>query len=211
MELSPLTAISPVDGRYSKQTEDLSQYFSEYALIKFRVYVEVEYFVALCAVPLPQLKGMNKEHIKKIRKIYSDFTVAEAVKIKNIEKITNHDVKAVEYYLKEKFEKLGLTKYAEFIHFGLTSQDINNTAVPLSLKEAYTKLLKPLLDTLVRKLDEQTREWAKVPMLARTHGQPASPTMLGKEIKVFAERLKIQIKTIDKVPYSAKFGGATGN
>jgi len=211
MELNPLTSISPVDGRYSKQTEELSKYFSEFALIKYRVFIELEYFVALSSVALPQLTGIRKEQMKKIRKIYADFTVEDAQKIKDIEKITNHDVKAVEYFLKEKFEKIGLSKYAEFIHFGLTSQDINNTAVPLSLKEAFEKFLKPLFYILVHKVDDLSKQWAKVPMLARTHGQPASPTLLGKEIKVFSERLKTQLKALEKVPYSAKFGGATGN
>ncbi|MFA4851220.1 MAG: adenylosuccinate lyase [Bacteroidales bacterium] len=211
MELSPLTSISPVDGRYRKQTEDIAKYFSEYALIRSRIYVEIEYFILLCEIPLPQLKTLKKDHFKKIRKIYFDFNPDEALKIKEIEKSTNHDVKAVEYYLKEKFEKLGITKFSEFIHFGLTSQDINNTAVPLLLKEAFERYLKPLFDSLVNKLDGFSKEWIKIPMLARTHGQPASPTKLGKEIKVFSERLKVQIKQLEKIPFSAKFGGATGN
>ncbi len=211
MELSSLISISPVDGRYRKQTEDLAKYFSEYALIRFRVYVEIEYFISLCEIPLSQLKGFKKDYFKKVRKIYSDFNTVEALKIKEIEKITNHDVKAVEYYLKEKFEKLGLSKYAEFIHFGLTSQDINNTAIPLSLKETFEKYLTPLFDLLINKLDELSKTWAKIPMLAHTHGQPASPTRLGKEIKVFSERLKVQVKELEKIPFSAKFGGATGN
>jgi len=211
MELSALTSISPVDGRYRKQTEDLAKYFSEYSLIRFRVYVEIEYFVSLCEIPLPQLKGLKKDHFKKIRKIYDDFNLAEAQKIKDIEKITNHDVKAVEYFLKEKFEKLGLSGYAEFIHFGLTSQDINNTAIPLSLKEFHERYLIPLLDTLLNKLDDLSKQWSKISMLAHTHGQPATPTRLGKEIKVFSERVKIQIKQLEKIPFSAKFGGATGN
>ncbi|MFA5780749.1 MAG: adenylosuccinate lyase [Bacteroidales bacterium] len=211
MELSPLTSISPVDGRYRKQTEDIAKYFSEYALIRSRIYVEIEYFILLCEIPLPQLKTLKKDHFKKIRKIYFDFNPDEALKIKEIEKSTNHDVKAVEYYLKEKFEKLGITEFSEFIHFGLTSQDINNTAVPLLLKEAFERYLKPLFDSLVNKLDGFSKEWIKIPMLARTHGQPASPTKLGKEIKVFSERLKVQIKQLEKIPFSAKFGGATGN
>lgn len=211
MELSQLTAISPVDGRYRKQTEDLAKYFSEFALIRFRVYVEIEYFISLCEIPLPQLKGIKKESFKKIRKIYSDFNIHEAQKIKDIEKITNHDVKAVEYYLKEKFKIVKLEKYSEFIHFGLTSQDINNTAVPLSLKESYERYLSPLFDMLVNKLDDLSKEWSKIPMLAHTHGQPASPTRLGKEIKVFSERLKVQIRELENIPFSAKFGGATGN
>ena len=211
MNLDTLMSLSPVDGRYRNQTEDLAKYFSEFALIRFRVYVEIEYFISLCEIPLPQLKGVKKESFKKVRKIYSDFTVAEAQKIKDIEKITNHDVKAVEYYLKEKFAKLNLEKYCEFIHFGLTSQDINNTAVPLSLKEAFERYLSPLFDLLINKLDDQSKAWAKIPMLAHTHGQPASPTRVGKEIKVFSERLKIQIKNLENIPFSAKFGGATGN
>jgi adenylosuccinate lyase len=211
MELSPLTAISPIDGRYRKQTEDIAKYFSEYALIRFRVYVELEYFISLCEIPLPQLKGFKKDNFKKIRKIYVDFNQSEALKIKEIEKVTNHDVKAVEYYLKEKFTKLGFSQFTEFIHFGLTSQDINNTAIPLSLKESFERYLAPLFDLLINKLEILIKEWAKIPMLARTHGQPASPTRLGKEIKVFSERLKVQLKQLEKVPFSAKFGGATGN
>ncbi|MGD0710117.1 MAG: adenylosuccinate lyase [Bacteroidales bacterium] len=211
MELSALTSISPVDGRYRNQTDELAKYFSEYALIRYRVFVEVEYFVSLCELQLPQLKGIGKEQLKKIRKIYSDFNPTEALKIKEAEKNTNHDVKAVEYYLKEKFGRMGLAKYSEFIHFGLTSQDINNTAVPLSLKEASERFLLPLFDMLVKKLDQLTHKWNNIPMLARTHGQPASPTRLGKEIKVFSERLKIQLKQLEKAPFSAKFGGATGN
>jgi len=210
MELTTLTSISPVDGRYRKQTEDIAKFFSEYALIRFRVYVETEYFISLCGI-LPQLTAFKKEDFKKIRKISTDFSMNEALRIKEIEKTTNHDVKAVEYYLKEKFGKLGLSKFSEFIHFGLTSQDINNTAIPLSLKESFERYLKPLFDGLVIKLDTLSKEWAKIPMLARTHGQPASPTRLGKEIKVFVERLKVQIKQLEKVPFSAKFGGATGN
>jgi len=211
MELSPLTSISPVDGRYRKQTEDLAKYFSEYALIRSRIYVEIEYFILLCEIPLPQLKTLKKDHFKKIRKIYSDFNPVEALKIKEIEKSTNHDVKAVEYYLKEKFKKIGIAEFSEFVHFGLTSQDINNTAIPLLLKEAFEKYLKLLFNSLVNKLDDFSKEWTKIPMLARTHGQPASPTRLGKEIKVFSERLKVQIKQLEKIPFSAKFGGATGN
>lgn len=211
MELSALTSISPVDGRYRNQTAELAKYFSEYALIRYRVFVEAEYFVSLCELQLPQLKGISKEQQKKIRNIYNDFNPAEALKIKETEKITNHDVKSVEYYLKEKFGRMGLAKYSEFIHFGLTSQDINNTAIPLSLKEAYKDILLPLFDSLVKKLEELTRSWNAIPMLARTHGQPASPTRLGKEIKVFSERLKIQMKQLETVPFSCKFGGATGN
>jgi adenylosuccinate lyase len=211
MELSALTSISPVDGRYRNQTEQFAEYFSEYALIRYRVFVEVEYFVSLREIPLPQFKGFRKENIEKIRKIYSDFNPEEALRIKEIEKITNHDVKAVEYYLKEKFEELGLSKYSEFIHFGLTSQDINNTAIPLSLKDFFEKYLSPLYDQLLRKLFELSRKWRKIPMLAHTHGQPASPTRLGKEIDVYSERLSMQLMEIEDVRFYAKFGGAVGN
>ncbi len=172
MELSALTSISPVDGRYRNQTAELAQYFSEYALIRYRILVEIEYFISLCELPLPQLKEIKKEQIKKIKDIYLNFTPTEALKIKETEKTTNHDVKAVEYYLKEKFSKLGLSKYSEFVHFGLTSQDINNTAIPLSLKEAYKHCLLPLFDSLIKKLEELIRSWNQIPMLARTHGQP---------------------------------------
>ncbi len=171
MELSALTSISPVDGRYRNQTAELAQYFSEYALIRYRILVEIEYFISLCELPLPQLKEIKKEQIKKIKDIYLNFTPTEALKIKETEKTTNHDVKAVEYYLKEKFSKLGLSKYSEFVHFGLTSQDINNTAIPLSLKEAYKHCLLPLFDSLAKKLEELIRNWNQIPMLARTHGQ----------------------------------------
>jgi len=211
IELSALTSISPVDGRYRNQTAELAEYFSEYALIRYRVFVEVEYFIALCELPHPQLKGISKEQQKKTRKIFSDFNLNEALKIKETEKTTNHDVKAVEYYLKEKFSRLGLSKYSEFIHFGLTSQDINNTAIPLSLKEAYKHCLLPLFDSLLKKLEGLIRNWNHISMLARTHGQPASPTRLGKEIKVFHERLKVQMKQLETIPFSSKFGGATGN
>lgn len=211
MELNVLTALSPVDGRYRKHTENLAPYFSEFALIKYRVFVEVEYFISLCEIPLPQLKGFKKEDIKKLRKISESFSIADANRIKEFEKVTNHDVKAVEYFLKECFQKLKLEKYAEFIHFGLTSQDINNTAVPLSLKECNERFLMPLIDTLINKIDSLAKEWKNIPMLAHTHGQPASPTRLGKEIKVFSERLKVQGKQLSNVPFSAKFGGATGN
>jgi len=211
MELNVLTALSPVDGRYRKHTENLAPYFSEFALIKYRVFVEVEYFISLCEIPLPQLKGFKKEDIKKLRKISESFSIADANRIKEFEKVTNHDVKAVEYFLKECFQKLKLEKYAEFIHFGLTSQDINNTAVPLSLKECNERFLMPLIDTLINKIDSLAKEWKNIPMLAHTHGQPASPTRLGKEIKVFSERLKVQCKQLSNIPFSAKFGGATGN
>jgi len=211
MELFNLTSISPIDGRYRNKVEGLDVFFSEYALIRYRVFIEIEYFISLCEIPIHQLKGIKKDQKVKIRKIYDNFSVEDANKIKDIEKVTNHDVKAVEYFLKEKFEDIKLEKFSEFIHFGLTSQDINNTAIPLSLKEASERYFKPLLGILVNKLDNLTKKWSKIPMLAHTHGQPASPTMLGKEIKVFSERLKIQIKQLEKNPFSAKFGGATGN
>ena len=211
MDLNKLTAISPADGRYRNQVKKLSEYFSEYALIKYRVRVEVEYFIALCALPLPQLKAISPNKYHSLRTIYLNFTEVEALEIKEIEKITNHDVKAVEYFLKTRFEKLGLKKYTEFIHFGLTSQDVNTTAVPLSLKEAMEDELIPQMEEVLKKLKELARKWKSVPMLARTHGQPASPTRLGKELMVFCERLENQFKQLHAIPYSAKFGGATGN
>lgn len=211
MELHPLTAISPIDGRYRNKTEQLGNYFSEFALIKFRVLVEIEYFIALCKKPLPQLEGISPDVYPKLTAIYENFTAEDAQKIKDIEKVTNHDVKAVEYFIKEKFDELKLEDYKEFIHFGLTSQDINNTATPYSLKEAATKELYPMFFRLLQKLDALADEWKDIPMLARTHGQPASPTKLGKEIVVFSERLNAQIEQLKHVPFSAKFGGATGN
>ena len=211
MELTNLTAISPIDGRYRKQAEKLGEYFSEFALIKYRVLVEVEYFIALCELPLPQLKSFSKKNFKALREIYSEFTVKDAQKIKDIEKITNHDVKAVEYFLKEKFDELKLSDHREFIHFGLTSQDINNTAVPYSIKEALEECILPALKAPLDKLKALAKEWEKVPLLARTHGQPASPTRLGKEINVFVARLEAQLKQLRAIPLSAKFGGATGN
>ena len=211
MELKPLTAISPVDGRYRNQVEELADYFSEFALIRYRVKVEVEYFIALCELPLPQLVDVDSSVFPQLRAIYNDFTLADAQQIKDIEKVTNHDVKAVEYFLKEKMEALGLTRFLEFIHFGLTSQDINNTATPLTLRDAIGEVYYPLLDELVDKLDQFAREWAEVPLLARTHGQPASPTKLGKEMMVFIERIKKQVDLLQEIPVSAKFGGATGN
>ncbi|MES2592331.1 MAG: adenylosuccinate lyase [Bacteroidota bacterium] len=210
-ELTKLTAISPVDGRYRNTTEPLADYFSEAALIKYRVLVEIEYFIALCELPLPQLAGFDQSKYAALRSIYIDFTEADAQQIKNIEKITNHDVKAVEYFIKEKFDALQLTSQKEFIHFGLTSQDINNTAIPYSLKDAMNNCLLPVLQEVVAKLTAYAKEWEAVPMLARTHGQAASPTRLGKEIQVFAVRLEHQIAQLNAVPYSAKFGGATGN
>ena len=211
MKLSSLTAISPVDGRYRKVTEKLAEYFSEGALIKYRVMVEVEYFIALCNLPLPQLADIDKNIFEALRSVYKEFSKDDARRIKDIEAVTNHDVKAVEYFLKEKFDKLGLYHFREFIHFGLTSQDINNTAMPSSLKGAWVDVLKPVLDEIVDTLNEHANQWKAVPMLARTHGQPASPTSLGKEIYVFVERLKKQRTLLETIPFSAKFGGATGN
>lgn len=211
MEFITLDAISPIDGRYRKATSVLANYFSEGALIKYRVLVEVEYFIALCELPLPQLKKISKEVFKSLRSIYENFSIEDAGNIKDIEKITNHDVKAVEYYLKEKFDELGLQAYKEFIHFGLTSQDINNTALPLSLKEASLEVLMPLFGEVVDLLRAKAREWKNIAMLARTHGQPASPTSLGKEIYVFVDRLIVQTDLLKTIPFSAKFGGATGN
>jgi len=211
MEFTTVNAISPIDGRYRKNVEGLSYYFSEAALINYRVFVEIEYFIALVNLPLPQLKNFDKERIDELRAICRDFTFDDAKEVKKIEKITNHDVKAVEYYLKKEFEKLGLEKYKEFIHFGLTSQDITNTAVPYSLKLACNDILFPQLDKVITHLSNIAKAWKKIPMLARTHGQPASPTILGKEIYVYVERLKQQIKTLKANPFTAKFGGATGN
>lgn len=211
MHLTELTAVSPVDGRYRSKCEPLADYFSEYALIRYRVRVEIEYFIALCQLPLPQLQGVDHGVFESLRKIYRDFTVDDAQRIKDIESVTNHDVKAVEYFLKERFDDLGLQEYKEFIHFGLTSQDINNTSVPMSVQEAINEVYKPLLEKLVLDLESKAEEWADVPMLAKTHGQPASPTRLGKEIKVFAYRLRKQMDLLANVPISGKFGGATGN
>lgn len=211
MELDTLTAISPVDGRYRRVTAPLAAYFSEYALIRYRVRVEIEYFIALCEIPLPQLKGVDKSVFPKLRSLYADFSQEDAKRIKEIEKTTNHDVKAVEYFIKEKTASLHLQAFEEFIHFGLTSQDINNTSVPLSLKEAAYEVLIPKINSVLAQLDAFANEWETIPMLAKTHGQPASPTRLGKEIRVFAERLRKQLKQLQDVPYSAKFGGATGN
>ncbi|GLU55059.1 adenylosuccinate lyase [Dyadobacter frigoris] len=211
MSLNQLTAISPVDGRYYKQVSELSSYFSEYALIYYRVYVEVEYFIALCEIPLPQLSEFDKKLYPSLRKIYEDFNEEDALHIKDIEKETNHDVKAVEYFIKEEFEKLGIEAYSEFIHFGLTSQDINNTAIPLSLKDALERTIKPLFRQVLFVLKRMSIEWKNIPMLAFTHGQPASPTRVGKEFLVFVERLERQLEMLEKIPHSAKFGGATGN
>ncbi|MCC8072117.1 MAG: adenylosuccinate lyase [Bacteroidales bacterium] len=211
MQLSPLTAISPIDGRYRSKCEALDQYFSEFALIRYRVRVEIEYFIALCELPLPQLATVDHGVFHALRDIYRHFTVADAERIKEIESVTNHDVKAVEYFLKERFDALGLEAYKEFIHFGLTSQDINNTSVPMSVKEAIHDVYIPRLVELIEHLNARAEEWADIPMLARTHGQPASPTRLGKEIKVFAYRLTEQLESLRAVKVSGKFGGATGN
>jgi adenylosuccinate lyase len=209
--LSELNAISPIDGRYRNKTVALSGYFSEEALIKYRVLVEIEYFIALCELPLPQLSGVNKDTFGSLRDLYKNFSSEDALQIKEIEKTTNHDVKAVEYFIKAAFDKLGLEAYKEFIHFGLTSQDINNTAIPLSAKEAFENVYLPSLISVIARLKELSIEWKDVPMLARTHGQPASPTRLGKEILVFVERLEEQLRLLFNVPFAAKFGGATGN
>ncbi len=211
MEFNALDAISPVDGRYRNVTRSLADYFSEAALIRYRIQVEVEYFIALCELPLPQLSGIDKKQFPALRKIYQNFSAADAQAVKDIEKVTNHDVKAVEYFIKEKFTSMGIAAQSEFIHFGLTSQDINNTAVPLSMKEAANKVVQPMLAEIIAKLSGFAKEWKDVSMLAFTHGQPASPTRLGKEIQVFVERLEKQNELLKSVPYSAKFGGATGN
>lgn len=211
MSLSPLTAISPIDGRYRNKVDALGAYFSEAALIKYRVLVEIEYFIALCELPLPQLTNVDHSLFDELRKIYEEFTNEDATAIKDIEKVTNHDVKAVEYFIKEKFDALGLSEYKEFIHFGLTSQDINNTAIPLSIKEAMNDTYVSEYFKVLEKLQELVKEWSDVPMLARTHGQPASPTRLGKEMDVFVVRLKEQFNLLNDIPSAAKFGGATGN
>jgi adenylosuccinate lyase len=210
-EITSLNAISPIDGRYRNKTQSLAPFFSEEALIKYRVLVEIEYFIAMCEADLPQLAAIKPAVYEDLRKIYTDFKTEDALWIKETEKTTNHDVKAVEYFIKEKFEILGLSKYKEFIHFGLTSQDINNTSIPLSTKEAFEQVYLPSLITLIAKLKELSVEWAAIPMLARTHGQPASPTRLGKEILVFVERLEEQLRQLFNIPFAAKFGGATGN
>ena len=209
--MTSLQAISPIDGRYFSRTKQLVGYFSEQALIKYRVRIEIEYFISLVEHELPQLTGVGEEKFSALRKIYTDFSTQDALQIKEIEKTTNHDVKAVEYFIKDRFDALDLSQYKEFIHFGLTSQDINNTAVPLSIKEALEEVYNPALNELVEKLEQLSSDWKDIPMLARTHGQPASPTRLGKEIKVFVVRLKEQIKYLQDIPNAAKFGGATGN
>ncbi len=206
-----LKAVSPVDGRYRKSTETLSEYFSEAAIIRYRIRVEVEYFIALCSIPLPQLKGINRRAFPKLREIYQQFTPGDAERVKEIENKTNHDVKAIEYFLKERLEAMNLGQYKEFVHFGLTSQDINNTAFPLALRECWETVYEPLLAEVHYALLFRAADWKTVPMLARTHGQPASPTTVGKELYVFAERLSAQMALIETIPFSAKFGGATGN
>ncbi|MBP5455791.1 MAG: adenylosuccinate lyase [Paludibacteraceae bacterium] len=211
MDLNALTAISPIDGRYRSKSEDLASYFSEYALIRYRVLVEVEYFIALCEIPLKNLSSIDKNIYGSLRNIYQSFTTDDAQRIKDIEKVTNHDVKAVEYFLKEKFDALNLQAYKEFIHFGLTSQDINNTSVPLSIKEALKNVVIPQIEALIADLASKAEEWKDIAMLAKTHGQPASPTRLGKEIMVFVSRLQTQLDQLKSLPCSAKFGGATGN
>jgi len=212
MSFSELTAVSPIDGRYRGKTAQLAEYFSEYALIRYRVRVEIEYFITLCELPLPQLQDFDKNLFDKLRDIYRNFTEADAQHVKDIEKVTNHDVKAVEYFIKEEFDKIGgLDAYKEFVHFGLTSQDINNTSVPLSIKEALEDVFYPLIEELIGQLRDYAEEWKDVSMLAKTHGQPASPTRLGKEVMVFVYRLEQQLDSLKAVPLTAKFGGATGN
>ncbi|MFH6604263.1 adenylosuccinate lyase [Maribacter algicola] len=211
MSINSLSAISPIDGRYRGKTDALARFFSEEALIKYRVRIEIEYFIALCEIPLPQLEGFDASKFETLRKIYVDFSSEDAQKIKDIEKVTNHDVKAVEYFIKDKFDATGLSAFKEFIHFGLTSQDINNTAVPLSIKEAMNDVYVPQYFEILEKLEALVTEWSDVSMLARTHGQPASPTRLGKEIDVFVHRLKEQFNLLNDIPSAAKFGGATGN
>jgi adenylosuccinate lyase len=209
--MNSIHAISPIDGRYNVATKDLSPYFSEFGLIHYRVKVEIEYFIAICELPLPQLAKINKKEFDNLRLIYENFSDADALKIKDIEKTTNHDVKAVEYFIKAKFESLGLSEYSEFIHFGLTSQDINNTAIPLSFKDGLEFAIFPKLNDVLYKLEDYANTWQSISLLARTHGQPASPTSLGKEFRVFAERLKVQYEGLFSMKNSAKFGGATGN
>lgn len=211
MNLSLLTAIAPADGRYRAKTEPYAAYFSEFALIRYRVQVEIEYFISLCELPLPQLSVISPDVFSQLRSVYTDFTLQDAQVVKDIEKVTNHDVKAVEYFIKEKFDAIGLAAYKEFIHFGLTSQDINNTAVPLSVREAFGNVYFPELEQLIGKLRQLATDWADIAMLAKTHGQPASPTRLGKEIMVFVHRLEQQADVLKQIPHAAKFGGATGN
>ncbi|MCQ2238097.1 MAG: adenylosuccinate lyase [Bacteroidaceae bacterium] len=212
MDLNLLTAISPIDGRYRGKTEKLASYFSEFALIRYRVKVEIEYFITLCELPLPQLKSFDNQLFPQLRSIYANFSEQDAARVKEIESVTNHDVKAVEYFIKEQFDKIGnLDEFKEFIHFGLTSQDINNTSIPMSIADALKEVYYPQMQELIDVLNGYAEEWADIPMLAKTHGQPASPTRLGKEVKVFAYRLERQMETLKQVPITAKFGGATGN
>ncbi|HSH50744.1 MAG TPA: adenylosuccinate lyase [Bacteroidales bacterium] len=211
MNIDTLLAISPIDGRYRNKTENFATYFSEFGLIKYRLLVEIEYFIALCEIPLNQLSGFGKNTYALLRKVYQDFKIEDAQQIKDIEKVTNHDIKAVEYFIKEKFNELKLGQYKEFIHFGLTSQDVNNTAIPYSLRDAMENVFYPVFFELIDKLKHLSKDWEKIPMLARTHGQPASPTRLGKEIAVFVVRLEKQLEQLKSIPFSAKFGGATGN
>src|SRR5574344_1524101 len=212
MELNLLTAISPIDGRYWGKANALSNYFSEYALMRYRVQVEIEYFITLCELPLPQLKALDHQLFDAFRAIYRNFSEADAARIKEIESVTNHDVKAVEYFIKEQFDRIGgLEEYKEFIHFGLTSQDINNTSVPLSIKEALEQVYYPMVEELIEQLNDYAEQWKNVPMLAKTHGQPASPTRLGKEVMVYVYRLEEQLRGLKDTPITAKFGGATGN
>ena len=211
MRLNTLTAVSPIDGRYNRHSNTLAPYFSEFGLIKYRVRIEVEYFISLCELPLPQLSDFDASLFEELRKIYSNFSEQDALSIKDIEKTTNHDVKAVEYFIKLQFDSLGLSKFKEFIHFGLTSQDINNTAIPLSLKEAHDDVITPLVHFVKSEIEEFANLWAEIPMLAKTHGQPASPTRLGKELRVFSERVTAQVMLLEQIPFAAKFGGATGN
>jgi adenylosuccinate lyase len=211
MDINALKAISPVDGRYSKQTQILSGYFSEHALMKYRVWVEIEYFISLCEIPLPQLANVTPSQLESLRKVYWEMSDDDVLRIKELERTTNHDVKAVEYFLKEKFEGLGLSSFKEFIHFGLTSQDINNTAIPASFRDAIEEVYIPAVDRILERLVNFSKEWKDIPMLARTHGQPASPTKLGKEFYVFVDRLDEQLNQLEEIPYNAKFGGATGN
>ena len=211
MDINSLLAVSPIDGRYARQTERLRSYFSEYALIRYRVRVEIEYFIALCNIPLPQLSDFDKTKFESLRDIYRNMTPEDAAKVKEIEKVTNHDVKAVEYFIKDKFKEMGIIRWGEFVHFGLTSQDINNTSVPLSLKEAMEEVYLPLMHEVLNTLSEMAEQWKDIPMLAKTHGQPASPTRVGKEFNVFVVRLEEQLRQLSLLTYPAKFGGATGN
>ena len=211
MEFNSLTAVSPVDGRYARQTEPLREYFSEYALIRYRVRVEIEYFIALCSIPLPQLADFDSGKFEALRDIYRNMTTEDAAKVKEIEKVTNHDVKAVEYYIKDRFKEMDILKWGEFVHFGLTSQDINNTSVPLSFKEAMEEVYLPLLQEVLDTITSFAEQWKDIPMLAKTHGQPASPTRMGKEFQVFQVRIEEQLRQLSALTYPAKFGGATGN